>query len=41
MCHMTRWLVSLAGAAADLSQLVEWPDREDWQIIHHDKQDIA
>jgi hypothetical protein len=38
---MTRWLVTLAGDAADLDQLVEWPDGDDWKIVRHDMHGVA
>ncbi len=38
---MTRWLVTLTGAEADLERIVEWPDGEDWQIIRHEKRDVV
>ena len=34
---MMRWLVTLAGAAADLDRLVELPDGSDWEIVRHEK----
>ena len=39
--HMTRWLVTLAGDAADLDQLVEWPAAADWKIVRHEKHGVA
>lgn len=41
LCRMTRWLVTLTGAEADLKRLVEWPDGEDWQITRHEKQGVV
>ncbi len=41
LSSMTRWLVTLAGAVADLDRLVKLPDGEDWQIIRHEKRGVV
>lgn len=38
---MTRWLVALNGAEADLERLVEWLNGEDWQISRHEKRGVV
>ena len=38
---MTRWLVTLAGDAADLDRLVELPDGDVWQVVRQDKRGVV
>ena len=38
---MTRWLATLAGDAADQDRLVELPDGDDWQVVHHERHGIV
>ena len=38
---MTRWIVTLAGSEADLDQLAELPDGDDWQIIRREKRGVV
>ena len=41
LLSMTRWLVTLAGDAADLDRLVELPDGDVWQVVRQDKRGVV